>query len=135
MQFWNPIIFQQSSQSKTAPRRNGSGIPPLHGESNISHEPWPITYPFSTILPGNSSKGARQRCLVKTKMDDEVSKRNRHLKLKLSVDDMCIIEWYVDTSFSVHDDYKAQTRVIMVLEKDTVLASSQKQEMNGLNSM
>ena len=51
-----------------------------------------------------------------------------HLPLILHVNEHGVIEWWVDTSFLVHDDMKSRTDMYMSLGAGTIHAASKKQK-------
>ncbi len=61
-------------------------------------------------------------------------KGTRRLRLTLSVDDLSIIRWWVDASYSVHEDCKGNTGVMMSLGKGAATSFSWKQKINGKSS-
>ena len=57
-----------------------------------------------------------------------------HMKLKLSVENLGIIRWWVDASYNVHDDCKGQTGAMMSLGKGAPISFSRKQKLNVRSS-
>jgi hypothetical protein len=55
-------------------------------------------------------------------------------KLTLSIDDMRVIEWWIDASFAVHPDFKSHTGGCMSMGKGVILSSSRKQRINTKSS-
>jgi hypothetical protein len=58
-------------------------------------------------------------------------KGTRGLKLTLSVDDVSIIQWWVDASYAVHEDCGGHTGAMMSLGEGAVTSFSTKQKING----
>ena len=54
--------------------------------------------------------------------------------LTLSVDDMKIIKWWVDGSYTFHNDYKSHTGATMLIGKRLIMSSSSKQKLNTRSS-
>ena len=61
-------------------------------------------------------------------------KGTMHMKLKLSVENLGIIRWWVDASYNVHDDCKGQTGAMMSLGKGAPMSFSRKQKLNVRSS-
>ena len=61
-------------------------------------------------------------------------KRTRHMRLRLSVDALGVIHWWVDASYNVHDDCKDQTGAMMSLGKEAPISFSRKQKLNVRSS-
>ena len=57
-------------------------------------------------------------------------KGTKHLKLRLSVDSMSTIDWWVDASYNTHDDCKGHTGMMMSLGRGAPISSSRKQKLN-----
>jgi hypothetical protein len=55
-------------------------------------------------------------------------------KLILSIDDINIIKWHVDSAFAVHPDFKSHTGVVMTMGQGCPIASSRKQKLNTRSS-
>ena len=77
---------------------------------------------------------------VKSPDEDDWGKLKRVLKylretkslgLTLSVEDIGIIQWYVDAYFATHRDCKEHTSTMMTLDKGAVLSFSRKQKINA----
>ena len=60
--------------------------------------------------------------------------KTKHLPLVLSVNDDGIIEWWVDASFTVHNDTKSRTGMNMSMGEGNLYAASTKQKINTLSS-
>ena len=58
-------------------------------------------------------------------------KSTRGLKLKLSVDDLYIVKWWVDASYAVHKEYNGNTRVMVCLGKGDVGSFTRKKRIQG----
>lgn len=56
------------------------------------------------------------------------------LKLKLRVDNLRVIKWYVDASYAVHPDYRSHTGAVMTMVRGAVQAMSRKQKLNTRSS-
>ena len=56
------------------------------------------------------------------------------MKLTLSSDNLQSIKWYVDASFTVHPDFRSQTRGTMTFRKGAVQSLSKKQKLNTRSS-
>ncbi len=54
--------------------------------------------------------------------------------LTLSADDLCVIKWYVDASFAVHDDFKSHTGGTMTMGNGALISVSRKQKLNTRSS-
>ena len=57
----------------------------------------------------------------------------RFLPLILSIDKNGIIEWWIDTSFVVHEDMKSRSGIYMSLGSGAVYATSVKQKLNTVS--
>jgi hypothetical protein len=57
-----------------------------------------------------------------------------NLTLTLSMDDLCVVKTWVDTSFAVHGDMKSHTGGIISLGRGAVYASSKNQKLNTKSS-
>ena len=55
-------------------------------------------------------------------------------KLRLSVDNIKCIKWYVDAAFAMHADYKSHTGATMTFGEGAVQSISQKQKLNTRSS-
>ena len=55
-------------------------------------------------------------------------------KLKLSIEDLSIIKWFVDASFAVHPDFKSHTGGMMTMGKGAIISQSRKQKLNTKSS-
>ncbi|KAL3804532.1 hypothetical protein HJC23_002571 [Cyclotella cryptica] len=53
-----------------------------------------------------------------------------HMKLKLSVENMGMVKWWVDASYNAHEDCRGQTGAMMSLGKGAVVSKSTKQKLN-----
>jgi hypothetical protein len=58
----------------------------------------------------------------------------RELVLTLGVDDLTVINWYVDASFAVHPDYRSHTGAVMTYGTGSIQALSRKQKLNTRSS-
>ena len=56
------------------------------------------------------------------------------MKLKLSVENLGLIQWWVDASYNVHDDCKGQTGAMMSLGRGAPISFSRKQKLNVRSS-
>ena len=61
-------------------------------------------------------------------------KGTKHLKLTLSVDDLRLLQWWVDASYNVHWDCKGQTGAMMSLGRGATISFSHKQKLNVRSS-
>ena len=61
-------------------------------------------------------------------------KGTKYMKLTISVDSLTILNWWVDASYSIHEDCKGHTGVIMSLGKGGTLSASWKQKINVRSS-
>ena len=61
-------------------------------------------------------------------------KGTMHMKLKLSVENMEMVKWWIDTSYNVHKDCRGQTGAMMSLGKGAVVSKSTKQKLNVCSS-
>jgi hypothetical protein len=48
------------------------------------------------------------------------SKSTKEDILPLSIGNNCILKWYLDASFAVHEDMKSHTRAVMTLGEEIV---------------
>ena len=58
----------------------------------------------------------------------------KHKKLRLSMDNIKCIKWYVDAAFTVHTDYKSHTGATMTFGEGAVQSISRKQKLNTRSS-
>ena len=58
----------------------------------------------------------------------------RDMKLTLSAENLRSIKWYVDMSFTVHPDFRSQTRGTMTFGKGVAQLLSKKQKLNTRSS-
>ena len=77
-----------------------------------------------TIKPneGDCRKLIRLLCFLKETQNDVA---------ELEVDDSQTIQWHVDASFAVHNDFKSHTGITMTLWKGTITSISTKQKANA----
>ena len=61
-------------------------------------------------------------------------KGTRHMRLRLSIDKLGVIHWWVDASYNVHDDCKGQTGAMMSLGRGAPISFSRKQKLNVRSS-
>jgi hypothetical protein len=61
-------------------------------------------------------------------------KGTRHMRLRLSIDALGVIHWWVDASYNVHDDCKGQTGAMMSLGRSAPISFSRKQKLNVRSS-
>ena len=61
-------------------------------------------------------------------------KGTRHMRLRLGVDDLRIIQWWVDASYNVHEDCRGQTGAMMSLGQGAPISFSRKQKLNVRSS-
>jgi hypothetical protein len=54
--------------------------------------------------------------------------------LRLSMKDNCIVKWYLDASFAVHEDMKSHTGAVLTLGERVLQAISTKQQTNTRSS-
>jgi hypothetical protein len=54
--------------------------------------------------------------------------------VRLCMEDDCIVKWYLDASFGVHEVMKTHRGSIMTLEKGVVQAISMKQRIDTISS-
>ena len=59
---------------------------------------------------------------------------SKQLALTLEADDISIIKWWVDSSFSVHKDMHSHTGSTMSLGKDAIYSTSTCQKLNTKSS-
>ncbi len=80
---------------------------------------------------------------VKSPTEDDWGKLKRVLKylngtrllhLKLSVDSLSSIKWYIDGSHQIHDDCRGHTGSIMTLGHGAISSTSRKQKLNTKSS-
>ena len=58
----------------------------------------------------------------------------KHLRLRLTVEDLGVIRWWVDASYNVHEDCKGQTGAMMSLGNGAPISFSRKQKLNVRSS-
>ena len=58
----------------------------------------------------------------------------RDKKLRLNVDNIKCIKWYIDVAFTVHADYKSHTGATMTFGEGAVQSISRKQKLNTRSS-
>ena len=58
----------------------------------------------------------------------------RNLELTLSLDDLGLVTWFVDASYTVHNDCRGQLGTMMTLGKGAVTNFSRKQRLNEKSS-
>ena len=61
-------------------------------------------------------------------------KGTRHMRLRLEVDNLGIIQWWVDASYNVHEDCRGQTGAMMSLGRGAPISFSRKQKLNVWSS-
>eukprot|EP00956_Cyclotella_meneghiniana_P002567 scaffold3022_cov42-Cyclotella_meneghiniana.AAC.3 len=61
-------------------------------------------------------------------------KGTKHMRLRLSVDNLGVIHWWVDASYNVHEDCKGQTGAMMSLGRGAPISFSRKQKLNVRSS-
>jgi hypothetical protein len=61
-------------------------------------------------------------------------KGTRHMRLRLEVDNLGIIQWWVDASYNVHEDCRGQTGAMMSLGRGAPISFSRKQKLNVRSS-
>eukprot|EP00804_Cyclotella_cryptica_P031175 CCRYP_011748-RA/>CCRYP_011748-RA protein AED:0.26 eAED:0.26 QI:0/0/0/1/0/0/5/0/530 len=61
-------------------------------------------------------------------------KGTRHMRLRLGVDDLRIIQWWVDASYNVHEDCRGQTGAMLSLGQGAPISFSRKQKLNVRSS-
>ena len=64
----------------------------------------------------------------------EYLKGTSKLCLKLKADNLQVVKWYVDASFTVHPDYRSHTGAVMTLGEGSIIAMSKKQKLNTRSS-
>ncbi|KAI2499082.1 Reverse transcriptase (RNA-dependent DNA polymerase) [Fragilaria crotonensis] len=57
-----------------------------------------------------------------------------YMPLTLEAEDMCVIKWWVDSSFAVHPDMKGHTGGMMTLGKGTMYGTSTRHKINTRSS-
>ena len=60
--------------------------------------------------------------------------RTKHKKLRLSMDNIKCIMWYINAVFTMHADYKSHTGATMTFGEGAVQSISQKQKLNTRSS-
>jgi hypothetical protein len=73
--------------------------------------------------PDEDDWGKLKRCL-------KYLNGTRHMKLTLSVDDMGVIQWWVDASYTTHPDFKGHSGGMMSMGKGAVVSGSTKHKIN-----
>lgn len=61
-------------------------------------------------------------------------KGTKYMKLTISVNSLTILNWWVDASYSIHEDCKGHTGIIMSMGKGATLSASWKQKINVRSS-
>ena len=74
---------------------------------------------------GDCRKLIRLLCFLKETQNDVA---------ELEADDSQTIQWHVDASFAVHNDFKSHTGITMTLGKGTITSVSTKQKANARSS-
>ena len=46
--------------------------------------------------------------------------KTKNEKLVLSIDNLHVLKWYIDSSFVIHPDFRSQTRGVMSFDKGAV---------------
>ena len=73
--------------------------------------------------PDEDDWGKLRRCL-------SYLEGTRYMKLTLEVNDLRVIEWWVDASYTTHDDFKGHSGGMMSLGKGATTSASNKQKIN-----
>jgi hypothetical protein len=58
----------------------------------------------------------------------------KYLKLKLSIEDLGLLKWYMDGSHNMHWDWKGHDRAMLMLGKGATSSYSQKAKLNTWSS-
>ena len=58
----------------------------------------------------------------------------KHKKLRLRMDNIKCIKWYINAAFAVHADYKSHTGATMTFGEGAVQSISQKEKLNTRSS-
>ena len=54
----------------------------------------------------------------------------KHMKLKLTVENLSIIKWWIDSSYNVHWDARGHNGAMMTMRKGAIISNSNKQKLN-----
>ena len=54
----------------------------------------------------------------------------KHMKLKLTVENLSIIKWWIDASYNVHWDARGHNGAMMTMGKGAITSNSNKQKLN-----
>ena len=54
----------------------------------------------------------------------------KHMKLKLTVENLSIIKWWIDASYNVHWDARGHNGAMMTMGKGAIISNSNKQKLN-----
>ena len=54
----------------------------------------------------------------------------KHMKLKLTVENLSIIKWWIDASYNVHWDARGRNGAMMTMGKGAIINNSNKQKLN-----
>ena len=54
----------------------------------------------------------------------------KHMKLKLTVENLTIIKWWIDASYNVHRDARGHNGAMMTMGKGAIISNSNKQKLN-----
>ena len=60
--------------------------------------------------------------------------KTKNEKLVLSIDNLHVLKWYIDSSFVIHPDFRSQTGGVMSFGKGAVQSISRKQKLNTKSS-
>ena len=56
------------------------------------------------------------------------------LKLTMSADSLNVIKWYVDSAYTVRDDFKSQSGTMVTLGRGSLVGKSNKHQLNSKSS-
>ena len=54
----------------------------------------------------------------------------KHMKLKLTVENLSLIKWWIDASYNVHWDARGHNGAMMTMGKSAIISNSNKQKLN-----
>ena len=58
----------------------------------------------------------------------------KHLKPTLSIDNIGILKWYIDSSYAIHGDCRGHIRALLMMGKGAITSFSRKQKLNRRSS-
>lgn len=65
----------------------------------------------------------------------KILKGTKKMKLRLSMDNLEVIKWWVDASYNAHIDCKRQRGAMLTLGKGSMISKSSKEKLNMRSSV